>query len=535
MGTMWKVIGFLPLCLLAIFPLTASAQQDFEIVKGGCLPDVVNDDGEEALARGAQPQRLPALYTDWNPEKTYHQMVILIEFSDSVFSMEDPAAFYNKILNEPGYNEGNGLGCAADYLRSQSGGLANFHFDVFGPVRVGQKAQPYSDPNSNTKNYPRDSYAEATQKVLQDNPNLDYSIYDWNGNGNINQVVYITASLSGNTGSKSYGFPWPHTSTLNATITTPDGLKIRQYSASAELLPTTPFRSCGIGTICHEFSHSLGLPDIYPTKSSGGYSVCDEWDLMDGGNFTNYGWCPSNYSAMERMLLGWLTPVELTEPASITDLEPVEYGGNAYIIRHTDTEFLMLENRQWKGWDLGVPGKGLVIYHVNYNSSVWTNNSLNNDPTQRGFDLVHADNMNYVEWDNYRSKMGYSKYQNSNRMNSRILSTSPYPWRTDSAEAALDSLTDFSVPATVMFTANTQDSKLLSKPITNITVSENGLVSFDFMGGVPKPDGIKLHHSLSIATHPSIYDLQGRNMNLQNRKGVYLVRREDGTVRKIFK
>jgi hypothetical protein len=185
---------------------------------------------------------------------------------------------------------------------------------------------------------------------------------------------------------------------------------------------------------------------------------------MDGGNFTNYGWCPSNYSAMERMLLGWLTPVELTEPASITDLEPVEYGGNAYIIRHTDTEFLMLENRQWKGWDLGVPGKGLVIYHVNYNSSVWTNNSLNNDPTQRGFDLVHADNMNYVEWDNYRSKMGYSKYQNSNRMNSRILSTSPYPWRTDSAEAALDSLTDFSVPATVMFTANTQDSKLLSKP-----------------------------------------------------------------------
>ena len=238
---------------------------------------------------------------------------------------------------------------------------------------------------------------------------------------------------------------------------------------------------------------------------------------------------------MERMLLGWLTPVELTEPASITDLEPVEYGGNAYIIRHTDTEFLMLENRQWKGWDLGVPGKGLVIYHVNYNSSVWTNNSLNNDPTQRGFDLVHADNMNYVEWDNYRSKMGYSKYQNSNRMNSRILSTSPYPWRTDSMEAALDSLTDFSVPATVMFTANTQDSKLLSKPITNITVSENGLVSFDFMGGVPKPDGIKLHHSSSIATHPSIYDLQGRNMNLQNRKGVYLVRREDGTVRKIFK
>ena len=120
-------------------------------------------------------------------------------------------------------------------------------------------------------------------------------------------------------------------------------------------------------------------------------------------------------------------------------------------------------------------------------------------------------------------------------MNSRYLSTSPYPWTNETTLAVNNELTDSSVPAAKMNYPNAKEELMLSKPITNICVDDDGLVSFDFMGGVPKPDGIKLHHSSFIATHPSIYDLQGRNMNLQNRKGVYLIRREDGTVRKIFK
>ena len=56
---------------------------------------------------------------------------------------------------------------------------------------------------------------------------------------------------------------------------------------------------------------------------------------MDGGNFTNYGWCPPNYTPIEKMLLGWLTPVELTEPASIVNLKPVSEGGEVYIAYYT--------------------------------------------------------------------------------------------------------------------------------------------------------------------------------------------------------
>ena len=165
---------------------------------------------------------------------------------------------------------------------------------------------------------------EATNLFIEEHPEIDFSQYDWNGNGRVNQVIFIYAGLTGNiTSTACYGHIWPNTSSF-PTITTPDGKKISNFTASGELWPYN--RSFGIGTICHEFSHSLGLPDIYPTSKNGGYSICDEWDLMDGGNFTNYGWCPPNYTPLEKMLLGWLTPVELTEPTSITDLKSVSEG-----------------------------------------------------------------------------------------------------------------------------------------------------------------------------------------------------------------
>ena len=531
------------LFLLAFLPVAAFAQQEFEVIRGNCLPDISDDVPAVGNRVGAVRQKLPAINTNWNPEKTYRQMVILVNYVDSVFSCENPKAFFEKILNEPGYNEGNGPGCAADYFRSQSNGMLNLQFDVFGPVKVSQKAQPYENPTSSTKNYADNALYEAANKVLLENPTLDYSVYDWNGNGYINQVIFVCASFSGNTSSPYFntnGFLWPSTSSIS-TITTPDGLKISNYSACAELWPTKTPRSCGFSTICHEFSHSLGLPDIYPTNSSAGYSVCDEWDLMDGGNFTNYGWCPVNYTALEKMLMGWLTPVELTEDSlTIEGLKPVEEGGNAYIIKHSDDEWLLLENRQQRGWDAGAPGKGLVIYHVNYSASVWKNNKVNNDATKRRFELVHADNMDYDAWKDYLMQAGLGSYEHSQKMNRRLLSTSPYPWIDDSTGGVLnDSLTDTSVPAAVMFYPGLTGNPLFNKPITNIKMTDEGLISFDFMGGAPVVvDGITTHpftlHSSPFTCH-QIYDLNGRRLAAEPQKGVYVIRKQDGTIRKIFK
>jgi len=267
---------------------------------------------------------LPSYTQDfWDASRIYRQMVVLVSFVDCDFSIEDPLATYHAMFNETGYNQLKGPGCVADYFRDQSGGLFNLQFDIYGPIQVSSNVQA----SGTSKNYGRETFHEAMQKFVNDYPDIDYSQYDWDANGSVDQVIFIYAGLSGNQAGVT-GYIWPNTNTFS-TIKTPDGTKISHFSACAERW--TGSVTCGIGTVCHEFSHCLGLPDIYPTSTSvKAISVVDEWDLMDGGNYTNRGWCPPNYSPLEKMLMGWLTPEELTENTDINGLKPIAEGGKAF-------------------------------------------------------------------------------------------------------------------------------------------------------------------------------------------------------------
>lgn len=512
--------------LLSLLPAIASAQS-WEMLRGNCTPSLSNE-GPDSSRTIRAPRRLPYYYDQWQADRIYRQLVILVSFSDLDFKSESPRDTYNDIFNKAGYNERNGAGCVADYFRCQSGGLFNLQFDVFGPYKVSSKAQPFSAPNSNTHNYGTQAITESTKMFLSEEPDIDFSIYDWDNDGYVNQVVYVFAGRCGNQNAEeSYGYLWPNTDNI-AEITTHDGKVISSYTASAETWSNDT--SCGIGTICHEFSHSLGLPDIYPTLSDAGYSVVDEWDLMDGGNFTNYGWCPPNYSALEKMLLGWLTPVELADPTHIAAMKPVADGGEVYMIRNTANEYYLLENRQQKGWDLGLPGKGLAIFHVNYSANKWLSNSVNNNKDAYNYSIVHADNMDYDQWYDYIISTGSKNpYVNKPHLNNRILSTSAYPW-TDANETVNAELTDTSTPAAVTFAFNTEGEKLMSKPITHITQNPDGTIAFDFMGG--DNSGIRLHTAERYHKQQT-YDLLGKPND--NARGIVVVRSSDGTMRKLLR
>lgn len=523
--------------LFAFLPLTSMAQDELMVRRGGCMPAVETAANGGTAQRVAAQRRLPAINTGWDSTRIYRQLVILMSFSDTDFSMENPQDTYNRIFNEQGYNQRQGAGSMADYFRSQSGGLFNLRFDVYGPYQVSSKAQPYDNPTADTKNYGSSALREATQLFLAEHADMDFSPYDWNNNGSVNQVIYVFAGYTGNQNStKSYGHIWPNTSSFS-TLTTNSGQKISNYSASAELWTNNTL--CGIGTVCHEFSHSLGLPDIYPTNSSAWtYSVVDEWDLMDGGNFTNYGWCPPNYTALERHLLGWLDYEELTQPTTVVDLKPISEGGKAYVVKHTENEYLLLENRQWTGWDAGLPGKGLVAYHVNYIESKWKGNTPNNTSNKPNFHLMDNDAFTYEDWTSYLVDHGVTSqnaiYQNANRMNSQYFMHACFPFGDN--DVKMDSLTDQSVPSTLMYNTNTDNSQYLSKPITHIKVSGDGLVSFDFMGG-GTPTGIAAAKPTAYSDDAvAVFDLNGRrtSQQLTGQKGIRLVRLADGSVRKVI-
>lgn len=464
---------------------------------------------------------LPYPYV-FDPQKTYRQPVVLVTFSDTDFSMPDPAGYYNRLFNEKGFNEGMGLGCVADYFRDQSAGRVNLQFDIYGPIKVSEKAGGHRGIYMGLS-----AIKEAT-KTLCETENTDFAIYDWDGDNMVNQVLFVAAGYAGNTNT---GYLWPNTGILQ--IQFPGGIESYFTSISCELLKDNI--SCGIGTIIHEYFHCLGLPDIYPLAPARAYSVVDEWDVMDGGHYSNYGWCPPNLSAMEKMYLGWSSPVELTESTSIQNMRPVSDGGETYIIRNSGNsdEFYLLENRRQEGWDYACPGNGLLIFHVDYSKNNWCNNNVNISDNHYCYDLFHADGKDYRDWDPSNNGKDPNKWTMDNWLRSRYLSTSPYPYTNPTTNATNDSLTDNSSPAASVFSANAEGKAFMGKAITNIKLSEDGTISFDFMKtGVSKISDMAASEK---ATLIGWCDLNGRLLSSPPcSKGIYITLYSDGTKRKCY-
>ena len=186
-----------------MLPLCSMAQEEFSVLRGNCMPDL------EDASPAHRTARLPAINNRWDADRTYRQLVILVSFRDADFSCDNPMEYYDRLFNEPGFNEEkrNANGCIADYFRDQSGGLFNLKFDVYGPIKVDTLAQPYAKPTENTKNYGKDILRRATLQFLDsvaagvyDNCGWDgdFAKYDWNNNGYTNQVIYVYAGVSGN-------------------------------------------------------------------------------------------------------------------------------------------------------------------------------------------------------------------------------------------------------------------------------------------------------------------------------------------------
>ena len=479
--------------MLTLAVLTASAQ------RYSCI--------RPSERAGTRQYALPATKS-FDPQKTYRQPVILVTCSDADFSMADPVNFYNRIFNERGYNEGMGVGCVADYLRDQSGGRLNVKFDIYGPVKVDLKA------GGHIGSYYGENILRAAVKQLCETENTDFSIYDWDGNGQVDQVFFVVAGYCGN---QKRGYIWPNTCWAFG-MTLPGGINAEIASVTCELWKYD--KSCGIGTILHEFFHCLGLPDFYPLGSAEAYSAVDEWDLMDGGNYTNYGWCPTNLSTMEKMLMGWGQPVELTTATAVTAMKSVSDGGDTYIIRNPANrdEYYLLENRQQKGWDFGCPNKGLLIYHVEYDYAEWMNNEINIDDNHYRYSLFHADGKDYMAWDKNNDGEDESKWVDEGHLHNQYLSTSAYPYTNPETLVVNASLTNDSKPAATLFTANTDGLKLMSKPITNIQMAADGTISFDFM-----KEATAISRVQAEADNAPWYDLQGRRLQGRPvRKGLYI-------------
>lgn len=428
-------------------------------------------------------------------------LVILAEFQDTTFTIQDTKkVFTNYLMNEghfsdTRYGQNQNYKGVRGYFKDCSYGQFTPFFDVVGPIKLPRKHAIYGAGNDRMDLLLADACAAVDDLV-------DFAKYDANNDGIVDLVYIIYAGHSANYHDNKVSNIWPKSGTI--TISNKfDGKSIRRYGVSNELNGSDKTsknnkKINGIGLFCHEFSHTLGLPDIYAYHTDAENQDdqgMEFWDLMDGGTGVRGGRVPASYLAWEREVMGWMNIDELKKDSSIENLKSIDNGGKAYKIvnPNNSNEYIVLQSMQkgaWnQGWGDGTYGKGLLAYRVSYPfNKVNVFDYPNNEKGKPRVIPIPADGK-ILAGKNATSYLEYVNQHNGDL----------YPYN------RIDYISGFK-----MF-----DGSILAKSIINIKEndggnSNNNYVSFEFKNRLV-PTGIQ---SLSIIERSTsdnrIYTLGGR-------------------------
>lgn len=378
-------------------------------------------------------------------------LVILVNFTDKNFVTAAPQTAFTNLLNKTGYNTNGGTGSASDYFKDASNGSFVPLFDVVGPYTLPLTMSSYggNDTDGNDKN-PRQMVIDACTKA--NDAGVDFAQYDTDNDGYVDNIFVYYAGYNEAEGGVA-NTVWPHRWSLATNATKFDGKAVFDYACTSELRGNSGTNMCGIGTFCHEFGHVLGLPDYYATNGEK-HQTISYWNIMDAGAYLNLGRTPPTYSAYDRFFLKWLVPTELKTPQNVT-LSALNTSNKAYLVTQngnhnmngsspSPAEFFTLENRQNTGWDTYLPGHGLLVTKIYYNSTTWYNNTPNNNANSMGVDIIEADGI-----------------ASDNNLNG-----DPFP----------------GTSTITSFYPTLRSSVNINKPLTFIKET-SGVVSFRFMGG----------------------------------------------------
>ncbi len=398
-------------------------------------------------------------------------LVILAQYSGSAptekFQVPEPHEYFHDFLNKEGFSQHRGTGSVRDFFIASSAGKFTPDFDVYGPVTLPHNCSYYgaNDVWGNDKNVGELVYDACS--LLDDE--INFADYDLNGDGYVDNVYIIYAGRGEASGGASSTI-WPHRWKMTyAYGSTPvfDGVKIQDYGCCNEWEDGIPD---GIGTFCHEFSHVMGLPDLYSTdyNYSSVFITPGSWSVLDYGPYNNNGRTPPVYSAFERNAMGWIDPIVIDDATSIT-LPNLHDNNVACIIPTTNpNEFFLLENRQQVGWDLYLPGHGMLVWHIDFNRSVWESNTVNNNAYHQYVDIEEANGLQ--DNSDYEIMAGY-----------------PFP-----GTSRATSFTNDTKPS-----MRTWANVDLGLPITDIS-EKFGIITFDVAGGKVEMDA-----PVAVASDPT--------------------------------
>ena len=454
-------------------------------------------------------------------------LVILAAYADFSFTLEDPIASFDQCLNgtSPMQNLGHGenrVNCSvAEYFTTVSRKDYIPQFDIVGPVTLPEDMAVYGNDNNLTK-----LCKDACQQLIANQPDFDFTPYDNDGDGSVDMVYIVHAGYGENMGGPKETM-WARCGTINVEITSNVKVAISGCHSELAFNEATTEKSFGgipqingTGVLIHEFSHGMGLPDIYSTTSAAQQTSnqsMQRLDVMDVGCYGGNSWEPAAYTAWEQEAMGWLTIVPLDEARTGISLTPIIEGGTAYKIQNPDkeNEYIVLENIQKRGINKSSYGHGLLAYHIDYPySTVNMNDAPNNIIGHPRVAAIPSGGLLISSYQaNSEGPYTQEEFKASN-------AATPFPGTKD-----VTTLTDDQELTNFCFysgeDANNPEVNPVGHALYNIQEAADGIVTFDYDDN--SATGISPVLNLPHSTLDHYYTLDGHRLNgVPTQPGVYI-------------
>ena len=448
-------------------------------------------------------------------------LTILAAFQDVGFTVKDPVKSFDQYLNgnkqeDLGNMNHMNVASVRQYFNTCSYGNFTPQFDVVGPLTLPQNMAYYGGKNNTGSD---DRFSDFCRDALELAKDIvsDWSIYDNDKDDRIELVCVIFAGYGQNQGGADSTI-WAKASYQNIKVN--DTQRISRFNCCPELFhPQYPDYINGTGVFIHEFSHCMGLPDLYATTSTAyvNNQGMETFSIMDYGLYNRNGFAPCPYNAWEQEVMGW-TKIEELKPTAdsqqqVSDLLPLIEGGKAYKLVNADNDrdYIVMENIQKRGLNTYSAAHGLLVYHVDYPyNTVNMTDAPNSNPGHPGVAVVPANGTLISSYLRGKGK----KYTNEEWKESLSSSVFPGPENVTALTSQMQ------LPNYCFW--NSSKAKETNYMLNSISENE-GTGTVSFIVASDNPSSIDAVRWLKPDDSHVVYDLQGRRIQGCLKAGIYIV------------
>ena len=448
-------------------------------------------------------------------------LTILAAFQDVGFTVKDPVKAFDQYLNgnkqeDLGNMNHMNVASVRQYFNTCSYGNFTPQFDVVGPLTLPQNMAYYGGKNNTGSD---DRFSDFCRDALELAKDIvsDWSTYDNDKDDRIELVCVIFAGYGQNQGGADSTI-WAKASYQNIKVN--DTQRISRFNCCPELFhPQYPDYINGTGVFIHEFSHCMGLPDLYATTSTAyvNNQGMETFSIMDYGLYNRNGFAPCPYNAWEQEVMGW-TKIEELKPTAdsqqqVSDLLPLIEGGKAYKLVNADNDrdYIVMENIQKRGLNTYSAAHGLLVYHVDYPyNTVNMTDAPNNNPGHPGVAVVPAGGTLI----NSHLRGSGKKYTSEEWKESLSSSVFPGPENVTALTSQMQ------LPNYCFW--NSSKAKETNYMLNSISENE-GTGTVSFIVASDNPSSIDDVRWLKPDDSHVVYDLQGRRIQGCLKAGIYIV------------